>query len=565
MSVRTICLIGLMLWNLLGGNMARAKVLASTGNTEEEVLRLQARPLLRVLLSQHLSRLEFQVQGAFSIQDLNGKVLLRSRKTDQRWLGRVLDGRAASLVHSVLVASFAEKKNAEKLVDSLIAEGYDARVRAIGRTMQFEGGHQQLGLRYRVLVGRLDTQEAAAELLKHFQNEWRPRLVKERLHHASGRVEFTDQDFANMGESELAFRIVPRTAQGTITLFHLPVDTYPDAPTADRVFQGVIEFRVDNTGRLAVVNEVHIDDYLKGVLPAEMDAAFPLEAHKAQAVIARSTVLANLGRKHMTEDWDICAASHCQQYAGCTDKPGRCEEAVEATTGEVLIWKGQICDAVFHTCCGGHGEDKDKIWNTPAEDVLTGRYDVTKKDRCKFKADLEDEKELKSWLLDSPDACWCRVTESDVPAILERSRKYFRWKEVFSRSELEAIIREKTGVDLGMLYEIVPVKRGVSGRIIELELIGSRRNLRLQKELKVREALSPTRLLSSCFTVISDVDANGLAQRFTLLGGGSGHGCGLCQVGAGAQAEAGQAYTEILNHYYPNTELQRIYTLNQED
>ncbi len=565
MSVRTICLIGLMLWNLLGGNMARAKVLASTGNTEEEVLRLQARPLLRVLLSQHLSRLEFQVQGAFSIQDHEGNVLLRSRKTDQRWLGRVLDGRAASLIHSVLVASFAEKKNAEKLVASLIAEGYDARVRAIGRTMQFEGGHQQLGLRYRVLVGRLDTQEAAAELLKHFQNEWRPRLVKERLHHASGRVEFTDQGFANMGESELAFRIVPRTAQGTITLFHLPVDTYPDAPTADRVFQGVIEFRVDNTGRLAVVNEVHIDNYLKGVLPAEMDAAFPLEAHKAQAVIARSTVLANLGRKHMTEDWDICAASHCQQYAGCTDKPGRCEEAVEATTGEVLIWKGQICDAVFHTCCGGHGEDKDKIWNTPAEDVLTGRYDVAKKDRRKFKSNLEDETELKTWLLDSPDACWCRVTDSDVPAILERSRKYFRWKEVFSRSELEAIIREKTGVDLGMLYEIVPVKRGVSGRIIELELIGSRRNLRLQKELKVREALSPTRLLSSCFTVISDVDANGLAQRFTLLGGGSGHGCGLCQVGAGAQAEAGQAYVEILNHYYPNTELQRIYTLNQED
>jgi SpoIID/LytB domain protein len=142
---------------------------------------------------------------------------------------------------------------------------------------------------------------------------------------------------------------------------------------------------------------------------------------------------------------------------------------------------------------------------------------------------------------------------------VERSRKDFRWKEVYLRAELEAVVRRKTGVDLGTLFEIVPVRRGVSGRIIELELIGSRHNLRLQKELKIREALATGRLSSSCFTVHAELDGEGLPRRFTLLGAGHGHGCGLCQVGAGALAERGADCRAILGHYFPGAELARLY------
>lgn len=538
--------------------MARAQ----SPESEAEVLLLQARPLLRVLLADNLAKLEFRVQGAFSIQDLTGKLLLRSRKTEQRWLGRVLEGKPAAMLHSVLVASFAEHENATRLAAELEGAGYESRIASIGVPLRFRGGHEQETLRYRVLVGRFQEEAAARDLLTHFQNRFRPRLIKERRTAPTGKVEFTDQDFEHLGECEGGFRIVPRTRQGSVTLLKLPLDSFANAPTEDRDFQGVVEFRVDNRGRLAVVNEVPIDTYLKGVLPSEMDASFPPEAQKAQAVAARSTVLSMLGMKHMNEDWDVCASSHCQQYSGSTHPDERCAAAVEATSGEVLIWKQKICDAVFHTCCGGHGEDKDKIWNTPAEAVLNGRLDAPQARRRRVRPKLEDEAVLKNWILDPPDYCFCQVRDTEIHGLAERSQKYFRWKEVVGRNELEEIIREKTGIDLGMLYEIVPIRRGRSGRIIELELIGSRRNLRLLKELKIREALSRTRLLSSCFTIIAETDEHGQALRFTLLGAGSGHGCGMCQVGAAAQAEQGAGYQEILEHYYPNTSLQQIYTLD---
>jgi stage II sporulation protein D len=523
-----------------------------------EALEVQARPLLRILLAEGLPKIEFRVQGPFVFTDLDGRPLLESSGSERCWLARIVDGRPAIFLYSVLIASFADPANAAALVRELGAGGYEARIASIGRPLHFHEGQVHDNRRYRVLSGRFEDEARAAEWLTHFHNRWHPRLVRERVLAPTGRIEFTDAGFEHDQEIASGFRILLPPG-GSAVLSRLPVDRGLATPLADREFGGLLEFRVDNAGQLAVINEIHIDSYLKGVLPAELDGAFPPAVHRAQAVVARSAVLSMLGMKHMTEDWDFCATSHCQQYSGLTERSPAAVDAVQATQGQVLIWKDRICDAVYHACCGGHGESKENVWNTPAEEVLQGRPD--RRSRRGRQPDLSDEAAFRRWILEPPDDAWCRVGPSELPQLSERSRKVFRWKDVFTRQELEELIHLKTGVDVGTLYDLVPVARGVSGRLIELEVIGSRRNLRLQKELKIREALSAERLLSSAFCVTMDTDEAGIPLRLTLLGAGSGHGVGLCQVGAAAMALEGRSTEQILAHYYPATQLKRIYTL----
>ena len=513
-------------------------------------------PRLRVMLAERLGKIEFRVQGPFTIESLAGETLLAQAATDCRWMARPLQTTPARMRHAVIVAAFADPRQARRLVAELAGQGYEARVTELGfrPAPEEKVGHGKL--RYRVICGAFDEMAGAAELMTHFQNAWRPRLVRERVEAPTGRVEITNAGFQLDREIEQGLRVRP-AAGGSVTLFRLPCERWSDSPLEDRRFSGALEFRVDNLGQLAVVNELAVDDYLRGVLPTELEPGFPAEAQKAMAVAVRSMVLAMRGLRHVSEDWHFCAAGHCFHYSGLTRRQEAGSKAVADSAGEVLLCRGGVCDAVSHRCCGGHGENKENIWSTPAEPVLAGRPDC--RPRKPRRTRLEREEAARAWILEAPEACLCRVTRSDHPALLERSRKDFRWKEVYLRAELEEVVRRKTGVDLGTLFEIVPVRRGVSGRIIELELIGSRHNLRLQKELKIREALSPGRLSSSCFTVHTDKDEEGLPRRFTLIGAGHGHGCGLCQVGAGALAEQGLDYRAILEHYFPGTELKLLY------
>jgi peptidoglycan hydrolase-like amidase len=516
----------------------------------------KAAPLIRVLLAERLSKIEIRVQGPFRLETLAGDLLHRLDASERRWMVRTQNGVPAGLRHAVIVTATADPRAARRVVGRLAAQGYEARIVELGAAQAPNATVRPGRKRYRVVCGSFEDPAAAAELMTHFQNAWRPRLVRERLIPPAGQVEITDASFELDQEVGEGLRIRPE-AGGAVTLFRLPCERWPDSPLEDRRFRGDLEFRVDNHGQLAVVNELAVDEWLKGVLPAELETGFPSQAQRAAAVAVRSMALAMLGMRHRNEDWHFCAGGHCFHYSGLTHRDEDCDRAVDESRGEVILCRDEICDAVVHACCGGHGEHKENVWSTPPEAVLRGRPDTA--EATTRRVSLAREAAVRNWILNPPADCLCRVTRSQHPALLERSRRTFRWKEVFMRAELEQIVLRKTGVDLGTLYEIVPVKRGVSGRIIELELIGSRHNLRLQKELKIREALAPGRLLSSCFSVHAEQDAEGLPHSFSLCGAGEGHGCGLCQVGAGALAEAGLDCAGILDHYFPGTELIRLY------
>jgi len=130
------------------------------------------------------------------------------------------------------------------------------------------------------------------------------------------------------------------------------------------------------------------------------------------------------------------------------------------------------------------------------------------------------------------------------------SRNNFRWEKIFAVDSLTVMFGQPDS--LGKVVDIVALKRGVSGRIFEAKIIYEHGELLTHTELELRQMFK-TSLRSSCF--VTDKEGN----TITLNGAGWGHGVGMCQSGAVSRATGGAGYIKILNHYYKNAELTRLY------
>jgi stage II sporulation protein D len=141
----------------------------------------------------------------------------------------------------------------------------------------------------------------------------------------------------------------------------------------------------------------------------------------------------------------------------------------------------------------------------------------------------------------------------------QETTDFYRWKVNYSQAELSELLARRSGIDFGEIIDLIPVKRGESGRIIELSIVGTKRSIIVGKELEIRKWLSNSHLYSSAFVVDKTNLSNGIPQHFTLTGAGWGHGVGLCQIGAAVMGEKGYPYNEILLHYFRGAELEKIY------
>jgi len=362
----------------------------------------------------------------------------------------------------------------------------------------------------------------------------------------------------------------------------------------EQVFRGdlVLECR---RGRLTAVNEIPLEAYLESVISSEMSPTAPPEFLKAHAILSRSWLLAMLerragrpadtagaepipsrpgtagpaaeggtveisrwyGRKDH-EHFDVCADDHCQRYQGIGSVTERAREAVAATRGRVLTWRGEVCDARYSKCCGGRTERFASAW----EDVPVPYLDSVSDGSAPFPVPA-DETEWARWIRSEPEA-YCRVRDPDIlngvlPGFDRETPDFFRWKSEYGRAELEAILWEKSGLDFGDLRDLVALERGPSGRIVRLRVEGSRMTAVVGKELEIRRWLSRSHLLSSAFVVEKAGPPSGPPERFILHGAGWGHGVGLCQIGAAAMACRGFRAEGILGHYFPETSLERRY------
>lgn len=317
------------------------------------------------------------------------------------------------------------------------------------------------------------------------------------------------------------------------------------------IYEGVLEVFPGQGANLEAILEIPMEEYLKGVVPYEIGGDSPLEAMCAQAVAARSEAFAALvTRKYAGNHYDICSDVNCQVFRGNERCSPGSDEAVRLTRGHVLLFEGQPISAYYASNCGGHSEDIRNVWS---DRLLEKAYwDSAGFDGPESASlDLTKEEDFRAWLDQSPDV-YCNPQKYNIPAW---AHKNFRWTREVSAEDLAAWVAEKK--DVGRVTKVLPMKRGVSGRIIEVEFVGEKGSLVIGPELAIRRIFKPG-LRSAAFAVDSQ-GPEGRPDRFIIRGAGSGHGVGMCQTGAIAMANSGKTFREILQHYYPKAKVEALY------
>lgn len=348
----------------------------------------------------------------------------------------------------------------------------------------------------------------------------------------------------------------------------------------EQTFSGQLKFIIED-GLVRAINILPVEDYLTSVISSEMKPTASREFLRAHAVISRSWVLAQLRSPYHKADeskpisndhilnriikwydhdqhtlFDVCADDHCQRYQGRTRIiSAAAQAAVKDTFGQTLVSEGHLCDARFSKCCGGITEQFETCWQDEHKPYLVALRDSSINEGAL--PDLTVEKNARQWILSDPKS-FCNSADGNI--LSESLNGYdletpdfYRWTVEYTTAQISDIFRRKSGLDIGDIVDLRPIKRGPSGRIYELEIEGTKSTVTIGKELEIRRTLSESHLFSSAFVIEKT------QEGFTLKGAGWGHGVGLCQIGAAVMATKGYTYREILKHYYPHTTLGRFY------
>jgi stage II sporulation protein D len=293
-------------------------------------------------------------------------------------------------------------------------------------------------------------------------------------------------------------------------------------------YRGALEFHPEGAGFI-VVNVLPLEEYLRGVLPLEMGRheEARIEALKTQAVAAR-TYAVKRALERRGELFDLYASVQDQVYGGAAAEHPVCDRAVRETAGIVLLHGDTLALAYYHSTCGGRTAARHEAWGGEPIAYLQSVPD-----------------------LDPEGRPWCRAS------------RYMEWSQSWDLDALAGIVR-KNLPDAGVrtappFREITGFEvrsRRADGRIDALEIRTDRGPIVVRGD-KTRWALRPApgtgRILES-----SRFDIEIRGGRAVASGSGFGHGVGMCQMGALARAQAGQSYAEILQAYYPGTELAKL-------
>ena len=338
-------------------------------------------------------------------------------------------------------------------------------------------------------------------------------------------------------------RLIPLSPDSCFALFSVHVAPgYFWSEMETRSYRGIMEVR-RNGMRLAVINQVPLEEYLLSCVPAEMPASWPFEALKAQAVAARSETLSKKGR-HKSEGFDVCSEQHCAVYRGIGNEQRNPTRAVLETRGEILASSGKPVGAVYADNCGGWSSKPQEVWGgimPGLKSVCDLRDDgCTEWDRISVSPDTRDR-----FLFSRPES-WCRQPD--------RPSSNYRWTRSYLAHELDAIINRK--YKIGRLRRITVLSHTREGRVISIEIAGDA-GKQVVKRDSIRSALGGLR--SNMFTVEMIPAPNNTENQFIFIGAGWGHGVGLCQTGSRGLALAGKKYRAILAHYYPEASRKKLY------
>lgn len=332
---------------------------------------------------------------------------------------------------------------------------------------------------------------------------------------------------------------------GTIIIEADNKNTNPYFRHSDREYRGEIEIVPLNNG-FKIINFVELEIYLLGVIGAEMEPKWPIEALKAQAVIARTEAARRFREgPHKKDGYDLCDTEHCQVYRGVNVETNSTTKAVFDTEGQVLTYKGKLAYAFYHSNCGGYIQSSQEVKGWGKVDYLISHPDTNSKDIENGLSPWD----FNIWIKDMPQS-YC-----NYPGVVRDSE--FRWLKIVKRSDINFILNKR--YNIGEIKSIIVVKRSRSGNVNAIKIIGTKKSILLEKEHIIRNTFGLTSLKSTLFNMEINRFSNGRIRNIWFYGGGWGHSIGMCQSGAAGMAgKENKNYKEILNFYFPKTQIKKL-------
>lgn len=277
----------------------------------------------------------------FRVEDENQITVL---KNDNLWLSgsaysdTELPMAKAVGAHCLQVDAFYTLDEALEVIDAFARAGYDAYPCAVSRG-------------FRVRLGQYTSAEQAKDQLDAAEAAAGYPLVYRGPSSTGYTVVITGTDqilyqLDLLGEHPLGIRPLSEK-----TWFK------------NQTYYGGFEYNRVSGGDLNVINVVGMTNYIKGVVPYEVNAAWPAEAIKVQALCAKCYTLNTLG-KHRSKGFDLCNTTDCQVYYGTRKATDASDAAVEAVNGLYVLYEGKVCQTYYHATSGGYTEDVENIWNS---------------------------------------------------------------------------------------------------------------------------------------------------------------------------------------------------------
>jgi SpoIID/LytB domain protein len=264
------------------------------------------------------------------------------------------------------------------------------------------------------------------------------------------------------------WRLVVRTSDGEVLLDRAkPEDVLvrsssargrlelDSKPTTNDRYRGALRvITAPFKRKVKVVNEVGLESYLRGVVPAEMPAGWPTPALEAQAIASRSYAARRLrpGESY----FDIVDGASAQIYLGARGEQGRTDAVIETTAGVVLMSGNSIANTLYHSTGGGATESNENVFTSPSGDIVSGPVSY-------LRGSSDRAPDGSAYDADAPYATW-------------KTRRY-------TIGQLSAWMAADPRTRVGTLTRIDLSDRGVSGRLISVRLIGSAGTKRVSGEV----------------------------------------------------------------------------------
>ncbi len=323
--------------------------------SQETRLAAPLAPKVRIGLTNDPVKVRVFANGGLTVLDpVRGAPIWKKRFDAGIYLVSDVSGSETGLLYRVQVASYTARDQAEAKKAEIATLLPGEKV-----VLVYHPDRRS----WRVRVGEFRTREDAAALVQRLNDEGYNELwIAEEGRAVGGRrrIRLVDDRWNNFLTGHERVRIAP---------------VRPGEPLRvdQSSYRGILEARVDKAGNLQLINQIDMEEYLRGVVPNEMGpGVYPeLEALKAQTVAARTYIVANLGQ--FAEDgYDVCDSAQCQVYKGAGTEYPLTNQAVDETRGVVLTYNGKPINAMYTSTCGGHTEDGSLVFPEDRTPYLKG-------------------------------------------------------------------------------------------------------------------------------------------------------------------------------------------------